>query len=135
MRRFSWFNVTSLTLGFAFLYLPMVILVIYSFNASQLVTVWGGFSTRWYGELLRDEAFCSGSIDTGLVARRQAALSETTPPSPRAVAATGSSAAATAASELLGCAASELNEALTTRTIAAGGELCPPNLTCGNTNS
>ncbi len=32
MRRFSWFNATSLTLGFAFLYLPMIILVIYSFN-------------------------------------------------------------------------------------------------------
>ena len=57
MNRLSWFNVTSLTLGFAFLYLPMVILVIYSFNASQLVTVWAGFSTRWYGELLRNEAF------------------------------------------------------------------------------
>ena len=39
MRRFSWFNLTSLTLGFAFLYLPMLILVIYSFNESKLVTV------------------------------------------------------------------------------------------------
>ncbi|MGH1424884.1 MAG: ABC transporter permease [Pseudooceanicola sp.] len=57
MRRLSWFNVTSLTLGFAFLYLPMVILVIYSFNASKLVTVWAGFSTKWYGELLGNEAF------------------------------------------------------------------------------
>ena len=46
MKRLSWFNVTSLTLGFAFLYLPMVILVIYSFNASKLVTVWAGFSTK-----------------------------------------------------------------------------------------
>lgn len=41
-------------LGFAFLYAPILSLVIFSFNASQLVTVWGGFSTRWYGELLRD---------------------------------------------------------------------------------
>ena len=57
MRRFSWFNATSLTIGFAFLYLPMVLLVIYSFNESRLVTVWAGFSTKWYGELLRDEAF------------------------------------------------------------------------------
>ncbi len=40
--------------GFAFLYLPMVILVIYSFNESRLVTVWAGFSTKWYGELIRD---------------------------------------------------------------------------------
>lgn len=57
MSRLSWFSVTSLTLGMAFLYLPMVILVTYSFNASKLVTVWAGFSTRWYGELLRNEAF------------------------------------------------------------------------------
>jgi putrescine transport system permease protein len=56
MRRLSWFNATSLTLGFAFLYLPILLLVIYSFNASQLVTVWGGFSTRWYGALFRNEA-------------------------------------------------------------------------------
>ena len=46
MKRFTWFNVTALTLGFAFLYLPMVILVIYSFNESKLVTVWAGFSTK-----------------------------------------------------------------------------------------
>jgi putrescine transport system permease protein len=47
MRRFTWFNATSLTLGFAFLYLPMVILIFYSFNASELVTVWAGFSAAW----------------------------------------------------------------------------------------
>lgn len=57
MRRLTWFNATSLTLGFAFLYIPMIVVIIYSFNASQLVTVWGGFSTRWYGELLQNEAF------------------------------------------------------------------------------
>ena len=45
-RRFSWVNATALTFGFAFLYLPILILVVYSFNASQLVTVWGGFSTQ-----------------------------------------------------------------------------------------
>jgi putrescine transport system permease protein len=56
MGRLSWFNATSLTLGFAFLYLPILLLVLYSFNASQLVTVWGGFSTRWYGALFRNEA-------------------------------------------------------------------------------
>ncbi|MTI13568.1 ABC transporter permease subunit [Sansalvadorimonas verongulae] len=43
-----------LALGLAFLYLPMFILVIYSFNASKLVTVWAGFSTKWYSELFRD---------------------------------------------------------------------------------
>ncbi|MEL7093033.1 MAG: putrescine ABC transporter permease PotI, partial [Pseudomonadota bacterium] len=57
MNRLSTFNVVSLTLGFVFLYIPMLILVIYSFNASKLVTVWAGFSTKWYGELLRNEAF------------------------------------------------------------------------------
>ena len=39
MRRFSWFNATSLTFGFAFLYLPILLLIIYSFNESKLVTV------------------------------------------------------------------------------------------------
>ena len=57
MRRLTSFNVVSLTLGFAFLYIPMLILIIYSFNASKLVTVWAGFSTKWYGELLQNEAF------------------------------------------------------------------------------
>jgi putrescine transport system permease protein len=56
MKRTSWFNVTSVALGMAFLYLPILLLVIYSFNASKLVTVWGGFSTQWYGELFRNEA-------------------------------------------------------------------------------
>jgi putrescine transport system permease protein len=52
----SWFNVTAVALGLAFLYLPIVILVIYSFNASRLVNVWGGWSIRWYVELLSDQA-------------------------------------------------------------------------------
>ena len=73
MRRFSWFNATSLTLGFAFLYLPMIILVIYSFNASKLVTVWAGFSTKWYGELLNNDAF----LDAAWVTIRVAVTSST----------------------------------------------------------
>ncbi len=68
MKRFTWLNATSLTLGFAFLYLPMVILVIYSFNASKLVTVWAGFSTIWYGELFRNEAFLDAAWVTLQVA-------------------------------------------------------------------
>ena len=40
--KMSPFNITALALGMAFLYLPIVILIIYSFNASRLVTVWGG---------------------------------------------------------------------------------------------
>src|SRR5689334_15293656 len=51
----SVFNIASVVLGLAFLYAPIVILVTYSFNASRLVTVWGGFSTRWYGELFQDD--------------------------------------------------------------------------------
>jgi putrescine transport system permease protein len=50
------FNITSVALGLAFLYLPIVILVIYSFNASRLVTVWGGWSLRWYVALFNDSA-------------------------------------------------------------------------------
>jgi len=72
-RRFSWFNIASVTLGFAFLYLPIVILVIYSFNASKLVTVWGGWSTHWYGQLLRDTAL----LDAAWVTLRVALLSAT----------------------------------------------------------
>jgi putrescine transport system permease protein len=50
------FNVVSVALGLAFLYLPIAILVIYSFNASRLVTVWAGWSLDWYRALLHDEA-------------------------------------------------------------------------------
>jgi len=73
MRGLSWFNVTSLTLGFAFLYLPMLILIVYSFNESRLVTVWAGFSTKWYGELARNEQF----LDAAWVTLRVAFFSST----------------------------------------------------------
>lgn len=43
---------TALVFGFAFLYIPILSMIVYSFNESRLVTVWGGFSTKWYGELL-----------------------------------------------------------------------------------
>ena len=46
---------TMLVFGFVFLYAPILSLVIYSFNESKLVTVWSGFSFKWYGELFRDE--------------------------------------------------------------------------------
>lgn len=55
-RRPSAFNVAAIGLGLAFLYAPIAVLVAYSFNASRLVSVWGGFSLRWYGELLQDTA-------------------------------------------------------------------------------
>jgi putrescine transport system permease protein len=71
----SWsrFNVTSVVFGFAFLYLPIVILIIYSFNASKLVTVWGGFSTKWYASLFQNQ----GLIDAAWVTIRVALLSAT----------------------------------------------------------
>ncbi|MBC9881443.1 ABC transporter permease subunit [Bradyrhizobium sp. INPA01-394B] len=59
--RLSRFNIASLALGFAFLYLPILILVIYSFNASRLVTVWGGWSLRWYHALFADRAMIEAS--------------------------------------------------------------------------
>ncbi|MCK5932607.1 putrescine transport system permease protein [Fulvimarina manganoxydans] len=67
------FNIASVVIGFAFLYLPIVILVIYSFNASQLVTVWGGFSTRWYGQLFSNR----GLLDAAWVTLRVGLLSAT----------------------------------------------------------
>lgn len=72
--RFNWFNATSLTLGFGFLYLPILLLVIYSFNDSKLVTVWGGFSTRWYVALLQNEAFMQAAWVTLKVALLSATL-------------------------------------------------------------
>ena len=49
------FNRLSVGLGLAFLYAPIALLVLHSFNASRLVTVWAGFSTRWYVALLQDD--------------------------------------------------------------------------------
>ena len=55
-RRTSPFNIVSVALGLAFLYLPIAILIIYSFNDSKMVAVWGGWSLRWYRALLDDSA-------------------------------------------------------------------------------
>ncbi len=51
----SRFVLTTLAFGYAFLYIPIVTLIIFSFNESRLVSVWSRFSTKWYGELLRNE--------------------------------------------------------------------------------
>ncbi len=69
----SRFNIASVALGFAFLYLPIVLLVIYSFNESRLVTVWAGFSTKWYVELFRNQAL----MDAAWVTIRVGLLSAT----------------------------------------------------------
>src|SRR3982075_2937280 len=73
LNRLSPFNVASLALGLAFLYLPIVILVIYSFNASRLVTVWGGWSLRWYSEFFHDRAM----LEAAWMSFRVAAASAT----------------------------------------------------------
>ena len=67
------FNLSSLVLGFVFLYLPIVLLVVYSFNNSRLVTVWGGFSTRWYAELWQNQQL----LDAAWVTLRVAFASAT----------------------------------------------------------
>jgi putrescine transport system permease protein len=71
--KISRFNVASLALGLTFLYLPIVILVIYSFNASRLVTVWGGWSLTWYREFFHDSAM----IEAAWMSFRVAASSAT----------------------------------------------------------
>jgi len=75
--KLSRFNIASLAFGLAFLYLPIVILVIYSFNASRLVTVWGGWSTRWYTEFFNDRAMLDAawmSVRVGLLSATAATL-------------------------------------------------------------
>ena len=69
----SRFNIASIVLGFAFLYLPIVLLVIFSFNASKLVTVWGGFSTQWYVVLFNNR----GLMDAAWVTIRVGLISAT----------------------------------------------------------
>ncbi|MET0407181.1 MAG: putrescine ABC transporter permease PotI, partial [Hyphomicrobium sp.] len=71
--RFSWFNATSITFGFAFLYIPILLLVIFSFNESKLVTVWAGWSTKWYASLLENQ----GLKDAAWVTIRVAVVSAT----------------------------------------------------------
>ena len=59
--KLSWFLKGSLAAGLLFLYIPLFILVIYSFNDSKLVTVWGGFSTKWYGVLMDNDAILNAA--------------------------------------------------------------------------
>jgi putrescine transport system permease protein len=61
-RRLSPFLAIMMTLGFVFLYGPIVSVIVYSFNASRLVTVWAGFSTHWYGELLQNDQIKNAAL-------------------------------------------------------------------------
>ena len=73
----SPFNLISVALGMTFLYLPIVLLVIYSFNAGRLVTVWGGFSTRWYAALFQDQQMLDAiwvTIRVGLISATLATI-------------------------------------------------------------
>jgi putrescine transport system permease protein len=63
-----------LLLGFTFLYAPIVLLVLYSFNASRLVTVWAGFSARWYDELFKNEGFRAAALTSLEVATLAATI-------------------------------------------------------------
>jgi putrescine transport system permease protein len=73
MKRQSQFILSIMAFGYAFLYIPLVSVIFYSFNNSRLATVWGGFSTRWYGELFRNEQI----LDATFLSFRIAATSAT----------------------------------------------------------
>jgi putrescine transport system permease protein len=60
--RISWFVILWLVLVFAFLYAPIVSVVIYSFNSSKLVTVWAGWSFKWYEALAKDRQIINAAI-------------------------------------------------------------------------
>ncbi len=62
MKGFRFIHAVALIAGLLFLYVPIGILILYSFNASRLVTVWGGFSTQWYASLLGNQALKDAAI-------------------------------------------------------------------------
>jgi putrescine transport system permease protein len=69
----STFRLTALVFGFAFLYVPILSLIVYSFNKSRLVTVWGGFSTQWYGRLFDNKQI----LDAAWLSLKIAAINAT----------------------------------------------------------
>ena len=73
MNRSSRFIFSALCFGFAFLYLPILMLILLSFNDSSIATVWGGFSLRWYSALLSNEQI----INAALLSLKIAAVSAT----------------------------------------------------------
>ena len=72
MKRFGFLS-WALWFGYAFLYVPIALLIIYSFNESRLVTVWAGFSTKWYAELIHNDTL----LDAALLSFQVAAVSAT----------------------------------------------------------
>jgi putrescine transport system permease protein len=73
MKQTSTFRLTVLVFGFAFLYIPILSLIFYSFNKSRLVTVWAGFSTQWYGRLLDNDQI----LDAAWLSLKIAAINAT----------------------------------------------------------
>ena len=73
MRRRSTFLMTILCFGFAFFYIPILSMIVFSFNNSRLATVWGGFSTKWYSSLLSNDKV----IDALILSLKIALLSAT----------------------------------------------------------
>ena len=73
MKKRSTPMLTIFSFGFAFLYVPIFLLIVYSFNDSRLISVWGGFSTRWYTALFEEEKI----IDAALLSFQVAAISAT----------------------------------------------------------
>ena len=67
------FRLSTLLLGFVFLYGPILSLIVYSFNKSRLVTVWGGFSTQWYGRLFANQQI----LDAAWLSLKVAAINAT----------------------------------------------------------
>ena len=73
MKRQSTGLLSIVVFGYAFLYIPLLSVIIYSFNDSRLVSVWGGFSLRWYHELLQSEEIWAAAM----LSLRIAAISAT----------------------------------------------------------
>lgn len=73
MNKRSRFILSMLAFGYAFLYIPLVLVIVYSFNDSRIATVWGGFSTRWYAELLQNDLV----LDAAFLSLRVAVTSAT----------------------------------------------------------
>jgi putrescine transport system permease protein len=62
MNRRPYFLYAMLCFGFAFFYIPILSMIVFSFNESRLATVWGGFSTKWYAELFRNDQVIDAAI-------------------------------------------------------------------------
>ena len=70
MNRRPTFLLSVLCFGFAFLYIPIISMIVFSFNNSRLATIWGGFSTKWYGKLFANDAILEAaklSLEIALV--------------------------------------------------------------------